>query len=224
MRLALIGKGKTGGQVLDLYDRDNITVFDSKNPVSVAALQKCDIAIVFIPGNTFDEIMPILIESKIPVVTGATGLDFSTGLDKTLKDQQITWITGSNFSLGMRIVHQMIKNLQLTSTLFSDYQFKMHEVHHVNKVDGPSGTALSWEQWLGEKTDITFDRTCDVVGDHQLVLDTPFEKITLRHEALDRKIFAQGALWAAEYLLSNLKNDYGLKYFEDITSNILTKK
>ena len=117
----------------------------------------------------------------------------------------------------------MIKNLRSATLLFSDYQFALHETHHQQKVDGPSGTALSWEEWLGEKIDISFDRTGDIVGDHQLTLNTPFEKIYLRHEALDRNIFAQGALWAANHLVNNMENDYGLKYFENITENLLAK-
>jgi len=224
MKIALIGKGKTGGKILELHPKEDIVLFDSENPVTVEKLSQCDVAIAFIPGPVFNNIIPILVDSKIPVVTGATGAELPGHLETTLVENKLTWIQGSNFSLGMRIVHQMIKKLQHTSTLFSDYQFKIHEIHHTKKIDGPSGTALSWEQWLAESAEITFERTGDVVGDHQITLNTPFEKISLRHEALDRKIFAQGALWAAKYLLSNLNTEYGLKYFEDITEQLLTDK
>ena len=111
MKIALIGKGKTGGKVLELYPNDDITIFDSSNPVNLEQLRKCDVAIAFIPGEIFNKIIPILVESKIPVVTGATGAGPPNDLNQTLIDLKLTWIMGSNFSLGMRIVHQMIKNL-----------------------------------------------------------------------------------------------------------------
>ena len=73
--------------------------------------------------------------------------------------------------------------------------------------------------------EITYDRTGDIVGDHVLTLKTGDEKITIRHEALNRKLFANGAVWAARYLLKNKDSiPFGINYFEDITSNILNNE
>ena len=225
MKIALIGKGKTGGEILNLYPRELITVFDSRNPLSMDLLQKCDVAIAFIPGEALTKIIPTLIEAKIPLVSGATGINWSSEIIKTLEDKKLKWISGSNFSLGMRIIHQMIQKLNYARNLFDEFNFHIHEIHHTKKLDAPSGTALSWNEWIDNSANITHDRIDDVVGDHLIKLETPFEEISLQHKALDRKIFAKGALWAANYLLENAKNiQPGLHLFEDITEKIINKK
>ena len=225
MKIALIGKGKTGGEILNLYPNDLITVFDSKNQVDTDKLRTCDVAIAFVTGEILEKIIPTLIEAKIPLVSGATGFKWSTETIKALKEKNLAWITGSNFSLGMRIVHQMIQQLNLAKKLFDQYEFGIHEIHHTKKLDAPSGTAISWNHWVGESAQITHERIGDVVGDHTITLNTPFEKISLRHEALDRKIFAKGALWAANYLIENRSQlEAGLHLFEEITNKIINHK
>ena len=115
----------------------------------------------------------------------------------------------------------MIQNLSKASELFEQFDFHIHEIHHEKKVDAPSGTAKSWHSWLGQKSPITYERKGDTVGDHTLSLKTPFEEISLNHTALDRKVFAKGALWAADYLLKTKGSmEPGLYLFEDITENI----
>ena len=113
----------------------------------------------------------------------------------------------------------MINSIRGGLNLFPNAKLNIHEIHHTKKLDGPSGTALSWREWLGNKADInvTFERIGDVVGDHQLTIDAPNEKITLRHEAKNRAIFAEGAIWAAKYLDNNDLSP-GVHYFEDITN------
>jgi 4-hydroxy-tetrahydrodipicolinate reductase len=103
--------------------------------------------------------------------------------------------------------------------MFASHQTSIHEIHHTKKQDAPSGTALSMESWMDEKCTITSERTGDVIGFHELKFDTGSEKITLTHEALDRKLFADGAIWAAEYLLKN--KIPGLNNFQEIIERTL---
>ncbi len=219
MKIALIGKGKTGGQILNLTNQHQVEVFDSKNNVTVDKLKDIDVAIAFVDGKIFKQLIPILIKSKVPVVTGSTGLNWQENTDKLLKENNLKWITSSNFSLGMRIAHEMILKLKNATKLFQDYHFSMNEIHHTKKLDAPSGTALSWEKWVGEEVNIQSERIGDTVGIHEITLNTPYENITLKHKALDRKIFAEGALWAANYLTQSNELDYGLHYFETIVKN-----
>ncbi len=219
MKIALIGKGKTGGQILNLNTQHQIEVFDSKNNITVGKLKDIDVAIAFVDGKIFKNLIPILIESKIPVITGSTGLNWQDHTDELLIQHNLKWITSSNFSLGMRIAHEMILKLKNATQLFQDYRFSMNEIHHTKKLDAPSGTALSWEKWIGEEVNINSERIGDTVGIHEIILNTPYEKITLKHEAIDRKIFAEGALWAANYLTQNNDLAYGLHYFETIVKN-----
>ncbi len=222
MRVALIGTGKTGGKVKELLPSEDVVCFNSKNPVTVKALQQCDVAICFIPGKPFIEMAPILIEAKIPVVTGSTGIEISTLIEEKVKSENLKWIHGHNFALGMNLIYQMIKVLSGADKLFDQKSFHIHEVHHTGKIDGPSGTAISWGDWLGQQCSMSFERIGDVVGEHSLKLKTDSEVIELKHSALDRNIFAKGAIWAAKKLLTDPEIPMGINKFEDIARKELS--
>lgn len=222
MKIALLGKGKTGGRVLELLVQNNIphTVFDSKNHPTQANLKGHDVIISFLSGDVFKEYMTLLLESHIPVVTGSTGMEWPSDFDKQLKDTNSKWIYASNFSLGMNLVHQMILIMKEADSIINSVQYKMLEVHHTKKLDAPSGTALSWAKWLDHPVTITSERMGDVIGIHELKLMTPVEEITLKHEALDRKIFAEGALYAAKKITTLTP---GLHLFQDVVQKELLK-
>ena len=225
MKVALLGKGKTGGKVLELLIEAKIphTVFDSKNSPTLENLKSHDVVISFLSGEVYKNYMPMLLETKIPVVCGSTGMNWPTNFDADLKSHKSKWIYATNFSLGMNLVHQMILIMKEASKIFSDYKFEMLEIHHTKKLDAPSGTALSWKAWAGHEMNITSDRIGDVIGIHELKLTTPNEQITLKHEALDRKIFAEGALFAANKILNDTSLLPGLHLFQDVVQKELTR-
>lgn len=214
LSFAIIGKGKTGNHVVELLKDHKCEVFDSTHKPTVERLKNHDVAIIFLPGAAFTDLIPTLIEAKIPVVSGATGWEGRENLDSELKAKKLTWIWGSNFALGMNLVKLALEQLKLATKL-TDAQFSIHEVHHIKKVDAPSGTALSWKEWLGGMDmPVTSERTGDVIGFHEMTLKLPYEQIKLQHEALDRKIFASGAIWAANKLIENKNLDHGLNTFD----------
>ena len=218
MKIALLGKGKTGSKVL-LTKIHQVIAFDSKNPPNFEKLETFDVIISFLPGDIFKGLIPLLIETKIPVVSGSTGFEWPENLDQILKDKKISWIYGSNFSLGIAVVKQMLNKLAHAKTMFPNHHVDIHEIHHTEKIDAPSGTALSMEKWIDEKCTINSQRTGDVIGFHELKFDTGSEKITITHEALDRQLFANGAVWAAEYLFKN--SAPGLNNFQEIIERTL---
>lgn len=218
MKLALLGAGKTGSKVLQLYP--DATVFNTNNAPTVEKLKGHDVVISFLPGEAFSQLIPTLVESALPVVTGSTGFTWPADMDQILKQKNLTWIYASNFSLGMNLVRQMIGILSKAETLFNDVEFKIHEIHHTKKLDAPSGTALSWQEWLGSTCEISSERIGDIVGIHELTLNTSNEEIFLRHNAKDRGIFAQGAVWAARLLTNSNKVSPGLHQF----SNVIAKE
>lgn len=222
MKIALLGKGKTGIKVLELLIANNIphTVFDSKNPPTLAILKNHDVVISFLAGDVFKDYIPLLIESTLPVVTGSTGMQWPLDFDTNLKMLNLKWIYATNFSLGMNIIHQMILIMKEANSIIPGVKFSMHEIHHTKKLDAPSGTALSWKKWLGHDINITSERTGDVIGIHEIKLTTPTEEITLKHDSLDRKIFAEGALFAAEKIRTLTP---GLHQFQDVVQNELLK-
>ena len=216
MKIAVLGKGKTGKKVIEqLGPHGEYTVFDTSNPPTVENLQGHDVIISFLPGGPFLEYMDILISSKVPVITGSTGFEWPKGIEKTLKEEGTTWVRAHNFSLGMNLVHEMIKVLSKADKLFGKTKFKIHEIHHIMKVDAPSGTALSWQDWSEHDCDITSARTGDVVGDHKLTLETETEDIIVQHQAKDRGIFAAGALWAADKVVKG-EVPVGMNEFSEI--------
>ena len=218
MTVALVGSGKTGQHVSNLHH--SVEVFDSKRTPTLDALQKCNVIISFLPGPAFKSYIPLFIESTLPVVIGSTGIEFGKELERELKTKKLKWIWASNFSLGMNLIHQMILTLSKTEKLFNDYSFNIHEIHHTQKQDAPSGTALTWKEWLGHAgahTTITYERDGDTVGFHHLSLKTSHEEISLNHKAMDRSIFAQGALWAAKKILTDPNICFGLNKFSEIT-------
>ncbi|MBT3584833.1 MAG: hypothetical protein HN509_07990 [Halobacteriovoraceae bacterium] len=215
MKLGLLGKGKTGSKVIELFP--SAVVFDSNSKATVESLKQLDAVISFLPGPAFLQHIPLLLEAKTPTVVGSTGFEWPLDIQAKLVDQDLKWIYGHNFSLGMNLVFKMIKILGKAPALFEKLECSIHEIHHTQKLDSPSGTALKWKDWLGLEASISSEREGDVIGDHQLRLKTENEEITLQHKALDRKIFAEGAIWAATKLTTNPTIEAGLHRFEDIS-------
>ena len=208
--------------MLELLVQNNIpyTVFDSKNTPTKENLKGHDVVISFLSGDVFSTYLTLLLESKIPVVTGSTGMEWPLDFDKKLKVLNSKWIYATNFSLGMNLVQQMILIMKEADSIINSVTFSMNEIHHNKKLDAPSGTALSWKKWLDHDVNITSERIGDVIGIHELKLKTPVEEITLRHEALDRKIFAEGALYAANKINTLTP---GLHLFQDVVQKELLK-
>ena len=200
MKVALLGTGKTGGKVLEVMADGDITGFDESNPPTLEALREHDVAISFLPGPALLKYIDVLVESGLPLASGSTGFEWPVDIDARLKENGVAWVTASNFSLGMNLVHGMLKVLAKAPQLFDDFEFKLHEIHHTQKKDQPSGTSLSWQDWVGQRVDITSAREGDNPGDHKLTLTTPYEDIIVQHQAKDRRIFAQGAVWTARKL------------------------
>lgn len=202
MKFAVIGTGKTGGKVVEVLSEDQVVgPFNSSNKATSKKLKEADAAILFVPGPAVDELMEPLISAGIPAAWGTTGYEWPDDLDTRLKEQNIKWLQASNFSLGMNIVRRCLGIIGQSSSVLTDPSFHIHEIHHKHKQDAPSGTAISWEQWLGKNADITSERKGDIKGIHQLEVKTDTESIMLKHQAHDRKIFAEGAIWAAEQLV-----------------------
>lgn len=202
MKVAVIGTGKTGGEVLDLLPDENIVgPFNTDNRPTTAKLKSADVIIIFVPGSAVPDIIETVLEAKIPAVWGSTGFDWPKDLDQKLKQEGIKWLKASNFSLGMNIVRRCISVISKGSELLDDPEFHIHEIHHTEKKDAPSGTAISWKKWLGKDANISSERKGDIKGIHEMEMRTESESIFLKHQAHNRAVFAKGATWSAEQLM-----------------------
>jgi 4-hydroxy-tetrahydrodipicolinate reductase len=222
MKIALLGSGKTGSKILDISDHE-IEVFNRSHPPTFENLKPHDLIISFLPGDIFKDMIPLLLESKKPVVTGSTGFEWPDNFSQVLKTKNLTWVYASNFSLGVVVIKQLLETLHQASILFPTKTLSLHEIHHTQKKDAPSGTALSMKEWLQEECEITSERIGDVAGLHTLTMETPAEKITLTHEAKNRTIFAEGALWAANTIMTH-KIAPGLIPFQTLVEGILYER
>jgi 4-hydroxy-tetrahydrodipicolinate reductase len=224
IKLALIGDGKTGSHVQSQIK--NSDIFELVGPFNLEKrleetqnleeFAACDVAISFVPGAAVASLCKCILAhptaSLVPMVWGSTGVDwnpstssFAAQLNEELKGHHTSWVYASNFALGMNLVKEI---LELVSSrlggLPEPLKLSLHEVHHVHKKDAPSGTALSWQKWVDPKLkhniQITSAREGDVIGIHELTIETESEKIQIKHQAKDRSLFAVGALEAAKII------------------------
>lgn len=222
MKTSVIGTGKTGSAVAELLGKQAVC-FDSKSNITAEKLKETDVAIIFVPGEAAEEVVKVVLDSGIPAVWGTTGYAWPEVLPDQVKDVNAKWVIGSNFSLGMNLIRKALNILGKGGDFLENPEYHIHEVHHVHKKDAPSGTALSWQEWLGRDASISSDRQGDVKGIHNLHLKTNNESIYLKHEAHNRKLFAEGAIWTAEYLLKNPHIKPGVYPFSSIFDQAFSK-
>lgn len=233
MRVAVVGNGRTGHYVVGQLEQAGkhiqgqeavqlAAIFDENNPVSATALADIDVAIVFVPPTAMPVVVPELVGAGVDVVCGTTGFDWPSDFAEQLTQAGSRWVIAHNFSLGMNLVRRCLQILGQSNLLFGDPEFFIEETHHIDKLDAPSGTAISWQQWLDKDCQIESTRQGDVKGIHQLNVDTQYEQIVLRHEAKDRALFAQGAVWAA-INLAQANYPAGVVSFSDLVDAQLAR-
>lgn len=216
MRIALIGTGKTGGVFGELArGRHEIIPFSRRRPPTAEALAAADAVVVFVPADGLAEILPALRASGRPVICGTTGFAYGE-----MSAPASPWIVASNFSIGMNCAFFLARLMGRLGE-FTPARFAVHEVHHVHKKDAPSGTALYLRDLLPAETPVTAERMGEVAGLHILSVDLAGETLRLEHEAKDRTVFAQGALFALENLLPGLEP--GLHRFEQLMETKIRK-
>lgn len=213
-RVAIIGDGQMGMAVADLARGSgwNVTAMigmrgnEGGEGITRESLGGASVAIEFTePGAAAANISACL-RSGCPVVVGTTGWhDDLPAIEKLAGETGTAVLWSSNFSAGVNIFLELARRageLMKSSPAFSAH---ITETHHTRKKDAPSGTAIAIEraarETLGRQIPIESIREGDVVGTHELTFDSDFEQIALVHTARDRRVFAEGALRAAEWLI-----------------------
>lgn len=225
MRIALIGYGKMGRAIEEIALLRGHTIVarvNSHQQIDHVDLSQADVAIEFTkPALAFNHIA-WCIENNLPIVVGTTAwnekLEAVTDL---VNSKNGSVLHASNFSLGVNIFFEINKRLAQLMDGKTDYQASIEEIHHTQKLDAPSGTAISlandilannsdYVSWvLGEEQSphtnegqlgVTSYRKPDVPGTHTIRYVSEVDTLTLAHEAHSRKGFALGAMIAAEWL------------------------
>ena len=199
MRIALIGYGKMGHTIEQVaQERGHVIVFRGDVGWSVDQLPDADVAIEFTTPQTAEENVCKLLDRHLPVVSGTTGWNIEA-MQRKSQDSGIGFLWASNFSLGVNLFFAL--NERLTELMHGyDYQPSITEIHHIHKLDKPSGTAKTLAAAIGENVPVESVREGEVAGIHIVRWDSPADTITITHEAKSRQGFALGAVLAAEWL------------------------
>jgi 4-hydroxy-tetrahydrodipicolinate reductase len=235
MNIALIGYGKMGKIIEEIavkrghkialiIDLDNIADFTAEN------LSKADVAIEFTgPHSAFANIKNCL-QSGIAVVSGSTGwLDNYPEIEQLCKEKNGAFLYASNFSVGVNIFFEINKRLASLMALQSEYEVSMVEIHHTQKKDAPSGTAITLgeqilkgvprkKRWVNhisdnpEELEIISERKDPAPGTHVVKYSSSVDDIEIIHTAHSRDGFALGAVLAAEFL----KGKKGIYTMKDV--------
>jgi 4-hydroxy-tetrahydrodipicolinate reductase len=211
-RLALIGYGKMGHAIEQLAGDRGFSVVSRIDPnggdanaVARDTLKDAEVAVEFSTPRTAPANIRAAIEAGCPVVVGTTGwYEERPALEQLVAERKGALLVAPNFSIGVAAFGQIVQ-AAARALKGSGFDAHMIETHHAAKTDAPSGTAASLEtiaraEW-GKDIGITSVRTGAVPGTHELIFDGPFEQIRLVHEARDRRVFADGALLAARWII-----------------------
>ncbi|MGM9755671.1 MAG: 4-hydroxy-tetrahydrodipicolinate reductase [Parabacteroides sp.] len=222
MKIALIGYGKMGKtieqialqrghQIVSIIDINNTADFESE------AFRSADVAIEFTtPATALGNYMRCF-EANVPVVSGTTGwLEHLDEVKAKCEQEGKTFFYASNFSVGVNIFFALNRYLAKIMNGFPAYDVRMTEVHHIHKLDAPSGTAITLaegilenverkERWTLETAEQPTDlpihaiREGEVPGIHEIIYESEADTISIKHDAKSRAGFALGAVIAAEF-------------------------
>ena len=237
MNIALIGYGKMGKAIEDIalqrghtivlkIDIDNADQFTKEN------LDKADVAIEFTgPHSAFDNVKKLM-QFGVRTVCGSTGwLDKLEEINNDCKKNNIAFIYASNFSVGVNIFFEVNKRLASLMNAREDYEIQLTEIHHTEKKDAPSGTAITLAEqvleniprkknWVNhisdnpEELEVLSERIDPAAVTHKVKYSSAIDDIEIIHTAHTRKGFALGAVLAAEFL----KGKKGIYAMKDVLS------
>ncbi|WP_299291505.1 4-hydroxy-tetrahydrodipicolinate reductase [uncultured Mucilaginibacter sp.] len=233
MKIALLGYGKMGKMIeqVALERKHEIVLkIDHHNlqELTVENLQKAEVAIEFSTPHTVLNNVALCFEANIPVVVGATGwYENLQEVKSECLQRNASLVYASNFSVGVNIFFHINKMLAKVMSRFPDYEVQVEEIHHTQKLDAPSGTAITiaegiienmpvkeaWANVVSGQVDdaspvtitpnqllIESHRIENVPGTHTVVYDSEVDTIEFKHTAHNRSGFALGAVLAAEWI------------------------
>lgn len=234
MNIALIGYGKMGKAIEAIaLERGHqiVLTIDLHNAadLTVANLKKADVAIEFTsPHSAFDNVVKCL-EAGVPLVCGSTGwLDQWNEVAALCERKNGAMVYASNYSVGVNIFFEINKRLAELMAPHTAYDVKMEEIHHTQKKDSPSGTAVTLaeqvleriarkDKWVNHSSEnpselaIVSERIDPAPGTHKVLYTSAIDDIEIIHTAHNRTGFATGAVLAAEFIATGKKGIFSMK-------------
>tara|TARA_B100000767_G_C19774573_1_gene541842 strand:+ start:4460 stop:5164 length:705 start_codon:yes stop_codon:yes gene_type:complete len=234
MKIALLGYGRMGKAIeLIAVERGHYVVAKIDQDETYGNLSDADVAINFSIPEAAAENIKTALKINIPVVCGTTGwLDQLKEVEDFCKAKESAFIYASNFSVGVNLFFKLNEVLAKLMSSHKRYQITMKEIHHIHKLDAPSGTAITLAEGIVDQSDYTqwtldkatkenmlpieVERTGEVPGNHAIKYESSVDSITIEHEAHSRNGFALGAVIAAEWI----QNKKGVFSMNDVLSLI----
>ena len=202
MKIAIIGYGKMGHMIEQIALNRGHEIVARIDVGDAFDLKNADIAIEFTTPATARENILRAWAQNVPVVCGTTGWDAQTLLDEDKRlhtRPMLVW--KSNFSVGVNIFFDINRQLAQAMSEQPQYAPSIKEIHHVHKLDAPSGTAKTLAEQIGRTAPIESVREGEVPGTHIVTWDSPEDTIIITHIAKGRQGFALGAVLEAEKLV-----------------------
>ncbi len=236
MKIGLLGYGKMGKAIEEIaLQRGHEIVLkvgiENLEDRTIENIKKADVIIEFTgPESAFDNLQ-LCVDAGVPVVCGSTGwLNKFQEAKKAFLNKQLGFLYASNFSVGVNIFFALNKKLAELIAPHKEYEVELKEIHHTQKLDSPSGTAItlaeqilerlpSKQQWVnqpsGSSADLVIisERTDPAPGTHIINYHSSIDDICITHTAHSRKGFATGAVLAAEFMG---KNKSGIFSMQDV--------
>ncbi len=228
MKIALVGYGRMGKIIDEIaLKRGHEVVARLKETPTAENLNNPDVVIEFsLPEVAFDNIKACL-QNKIPVICGTTGwLERKSEVEQLAVENETAFLYGSNFSLGVNLFFALNEKLAGLMKNVDEYSCQLEEIHHIHKLDAPSGTAISlaegiiknndkFDAWKLEETKekqlgIFAIRENEVPGTHSVYYKSEVDEIEIKHTAYNRNGFALGAVVAAEWI-KDKKGNFTMK-------------
>lgn len=217
MKIALLGYGKMGKVIERIaIERGHQIVLKKDENNTYDGLSNADVAIDFSVPTAAVENISNCFHTNVPVVSGTTGwLERYDEIIALCNEKKGGFISSSNFSLGVNLFFEVNDYLAKIMAPYTSYSVTMEEIHHTQKLDAPSGTAISlakgiienssYTNWTLDKAttnEIHIDakRIADVPGTHTVTYGSEVDSIEIKHTAHNREGFALGAVIAAEWL------------------------
>ncbi len=218
MRIALLGYGKMGKMLEKIaLDRGHTIVAKIDLDTTVIDYKNIDVAIDFSTPDAAYKNITDCFNNKVPVISGTTGwLDKFKDAIAICNENKGAFIYASNFSLGVNIFFELNQQLAKMMASLNAYNVSIEEIHHTQKLDAPSGTAITLAEGIIENSDyqkwemeanatntvsITSKRIGTVPGTHTITYDSDVDDIQIKHTAHSREGFALGAIIAAEWIV-----------------------
>lgn len=241
MAIAIVGYGRMGQEIEATANEQGVkinAIFDVKNRLTADSDFNFATAIEFTEPSAVLDNIKLLAEQGKNIITGTTGWYGKIDeVKEIVKQNNIGFVWGSNFSVGVNLFFKIIENASSIFDSFEDFDVMLHEMHHKRKLDSPSGTALKLATLITEnihrKNNIITDkidreiqpdelhvsstRGGEIFGKHSVYFDSVSDEIILSHNAKNRKGFAKGAVLSSQWIF----NRKGFYEFREVIEDIV---